>query len=869
VPKMDEKNALDYIRSASFYTSEKYQWIRPIIDAVLNDTFDDSSAFNFVNSLYEGLERQSESESEKEPPRESPKTAENDLICIQKILSIDKIKNIGLVDISEQFPFNDGLNIVYGKNASGKSSLYIAICNTLGIAKQIFPNLNKDDDAVYVKLSVFNDKNELLPLEWHGKPTNVVQGIKVFDPNICTYLVERDQVNQFELTHLKSEYFQLLNNAFNNVSNILARSASDIQNNNDLAKDSVIKVFPQFLEYEPRLTQESIEKFQFSYDQDKELSTLEAKIQSLRKQDLESIIKNLATAEMAGHRIIENFGEWRIERTADEKSISKWVFTLPVKFKEAADALEQHKSLKALVSTAGQSRLGSIFPTEWLQKNTWQQFIDASLSFVRSLPPEDRIEYSSSTCPYCLQKLESARAKELLSAYHALEDENKKLLQQCEAKLDDISRDGEALIAVIERMPKDIEIVNNELPTIGLELAPVIDYARLKVHLYSYIKSVKDRSDIPPHGDIYGPFEQALQEISKLCKRFSENSDELKEGKLNRDKKILELEEKAHPIRQQKIINDNKKLILSYLEGKIKLGNIKSKLEELTSLKQAANTMATRFSKEVPLKLFKGYLEKEYASLRYSPPQFWDIKSITSGPDNKRVYCLRDKRISEIFSEGERKIHALADFLAESELNSFRGLYIFDDPVNSLDEEKMECVRDRLMRLVEDGNQVIVFTHNLVFLNLLVDIEKQKITKITRLEKQVLLEPNVELCSDRELRRRMRTIKDRFDALYNSGNLQHDEDYLRNVYDLMSGYLESFVEVKLFKNIINRYRPNIRMYNLDKLTKFDSTIIEPVLQLYNQTSRKGSRHSQPMGSPPPKYEELKGHYDLLINKFSL
>lgn len=866
---MTEKNALDYIRSASFYTSAKYQWVKPIIDAVLGDTFEDSLVYEFVDSLYKGLAPQLETESEEESPTESKKAAENDLICVEQILSIDKVQNIGLVDISEHLPFNDGLNVVYGKNASGKSSLYIAICNTLGIHKPVFSNLNRKDDSVYAQLSVYTNKVEPLSLDWDGKLSHSVQGVKVFDSAICTYLVERDQINQFELAHLKSEYFQLLNNAFNNVSDILARMATDIQKNNDATNDAILKVFPQFLEYEPQLTQESVEKLQLTDDKDKELSKLEAEIQSLGKQDIDSIIKNLGAAESAGQRIIESFGEWQIESTADEKSVSKWVFMLSVKLKEAVNALEQHRSLKALVSTAGQSKLGSILPAEWLQKTTWQQFIDASLSFVRSLPPEDKVEYSSSTCPYCLQKLESVRAKELLSAYHALEDENKKLLQQCEAKLDRIARDGEAIITAMVRMPKDIEIVKAELPTIGLELAPVIDYARLKEHLHGCIKSVKDRSDIPPDGGIYGPVEQTLQEIADLCTRFSENSDELKEGKLNRDKKISELEEKARPIRQQKTLTDNKKLILSYLEAKIKLGNIKSKLDDLTSLKQAANTMATRFSKEVPLKVFKEYIEKEYVFLRYSPPEFWDIKSITSGPDNKRVYCLRDKRISEIFSEGERKIHALADFLAESELNSFRGVYIFDDPVNSLDEEKMECVKNRLMRLVEDGNQVIVFTHNLFFLNLLVYTEKQKITKITRLDNQVLLEPSIIIGTDSELSNKLKEIKGRIKALSESITFQQNEFYLRNVYDLISGYLESYVEIKLFKNVINRYRPNIRMHSLDRLIDFKADSIEPLMRLYNQTSSKGSRHSQPAGVPPPTYDELKEHYGQFLKEFPL
>ncbi|MDO9533456.1 MAG: ATP-binding protein, partial [Deltaproteobacteria bacterium] len=326
---MTEKNALDYIRSASFYTSAKYQWVKPIIDAVLGETFEDSLVYEFVDSLYKGLAPELESEREKEPPAESKIAAENDRICVEQILSIDKIQNIGLVDISEQLPFNDGLNVVYGKNASGKSSLYIAICNTLGISKPVFSNLNKIDDAVYAQLSVYSNKIEPLPLDWNGKLSNSVQGVKVFDSDICTYLVERDQVNQFELAHLKSEYFQLLNNAFNNVSDILARIATDIQKNNDVTKDAILKVFPQFLEYEPQLSKETVERFEFTNDKDKELAKLEAEILLLGKQDIDSVIKNLGTAEGAGQRIIESFGEWQIESTAEEKSESKWVFTFP------------------------------------------------------------------------------------------------------------------------------------------------------------------------------------------------------------------------------------------------------------------------------------------------------------------------------------------------------------------------------------------------------------------------------------------------------------------------------------------------------------------------------------------------------------
>ena len=867
--KMTQKNALDYIRTAGFYSSDKYQWAKPIIDAVLSDTFGDSIVCGFVNSLYEGLAAQLGGESENEVLTESKPTASGDSISVQRILSIDELRNIGLVDVSEPLQLKSGLNVIYGKNASGKSSIYVALCNTLGITKPLIPNLNKSDAKLYAKISVIDENGKTQSFELNEKPSNPVQGVRILDTEICTYLVERDQVNQFELAHLKSEYFPLLNNAFNTVSSALEKCVSHLQENYNVSREAMVKAFPLFSEYEPELRKEDVEKLHFADEKNKELIELETEIQLLGKQDTDAVLKNIATAESACRRILATIGEWQTVKKTDGNVALEWVFTLPNKLKGAGALLDQHKSLKALVNAAGYNKLGDILPAEWLQKSNWQQFIDASLSFVKSLSTEEKERYSSSVCPYCLQKVASLKAKELLAAYHALEDENKKLLQQCEAKLASVSEEIEDVIAVVEHMPKDIETIKAELPSIGKESTITMDYARLKECLSGCIKSIKERTVIPSDGGTYVTIEQAGQKIANICERFFEHSVKLNKSKTDRASKIQELEGKARPIKHLKTLTENKELILTCIEAKAKIDSIKAKLTDLTSLKQSVSTLATRFSKEIPLGIFSDYLKKEYGSLRYTPPEILKLTSTTSGQDNKRVYTLRDKRISEIFSEGERKIHALADFLAEAELNGFRGVYIFDDPVNSLDEERMECVKDRLMRLVEDGNQVIVFTHNLVFLNLLIDPEKEEVTHVTRLTNQVLLEPNMKLGTDYELSKKMKTVNDRMSNLSKNPALQKDEYHLRNVYDIISGYIESYVEIRLFKNVINRYRPNIRMHSLDKLAEFNAEAIKPIMELYNQTSRKGSRHSHPAGAPSPTYDELIKHCDQLRKEFFL
>ena len=77
--------------------------------------------------------------------------------------------------------------------------------------------------------------------------------------------------------------------------------------------------------------------------------------------------------------------------------------------------------------------------------------------------------------------------------------------------------------------------------------------------------------------------------------------------------------------------------------------------------------------------------------------EFYSASTLIIKASHVRLYKsqgLQSKRQEtlDIFSEAERKIHALADFLAQCQLNNFRGVYVFDDPVNSLDEDILQNV---------------------------------------------------------------------------------------------------------------------------------------------------------------------------------
>lgn len=66
-------------------------------------------------------------------------------------------------------------------------------------------------------------------------------------------------------------------------------------------------------------------------------------------------------------------------------------------------------------------------------------------------------------------------------------------------------------------------------------------------------------------------------------------------------------------------------------------------------------------------------------------------------------------------SEGERRMLAFAYFLQEVKEDPERKIIVVDDPVSSMDSSRRSVVAYKLMTLMQEGNQVIVLSHDLFF----------------------------------------------------------------------------------------------------------------------------------------------------------
>jgi len=85
-----------------------------------------------------------------------------------------------------------------------------------------------------------------------------------------------------------------------------------------------------------------------------------------------------------------------------------------------------------------------------------------------------------------------------------------------------------------------------------------------------------------------------------------------------------------------------------------------------------------------------------------------------------RLAKAANGKVAEIASEGERRCVALGAFLAELSQASHQSALVFDDPVSSLDHWHRQKIAERLVEEAKN-RQVIVFTHEVMFLNDLLD----------------------------------------------------------------------------------------------------------------------------------------------------
>ena len=227
-----------------------------------------------------------------------------------------------------------------------------------------------------------------------------------------------------------------------------------------------------------------------------------------------------------------------------------------------------------------------------------------------------------------------------------------------------------------------------------------------------------------------------------------------------------------------------------------------------------------------------------------------------------RLFAKPDAKVHEILSEGERTCVALASFMTELATAGHHSALVFDDPVSSLDHRWRRKVAERLVDEAAQ-RQVIVFTHDLVFVNDLVD----------RAEHQGLpLRLNTVSRGSTGAGRvaeglpwKAQSVEDRIDkmekaaraakVLYESNREdEYDADAVR-IYSQLRASWERALEDIAFYRVVQRHRDYVNTKDLKKVSALTTTDCDAFAAGFKRCCDIVDAHDPSGGrnaaSPPP------------------
>ena len=220
-------------------------------------------------------------------------------------------------------------------------------------------------------------------------------------------------------------------------------------------------------------------------------------------------------------------------------------------------------------------------------------------------------------------------------------------------------------------------------------------------------------------------------------------------------------------------------------------------------------------------------------------------------------------RNSDVLSEGEQRALALACFLAElHEIGSDHGI-IVDDPVSSLDHTRMKAVAERLTEEAFIGRQVIVFTHNIVFHHLLWTAARR--ARVGRHREWMssgghdrfgLIDASHQPWQLKRVPQRLHEIREEFASLTAGGYDHTDQDFrpaVIGLYTKMRSTWERVVEEVLFNNVVQRFRGEVMTQSL-RAACFDPAADYPVIFEGMKRCSHFSGH-EPAPDLPPELPE--------------
>jgi len=815
-----------------------------LTDQILNQTF------NYILQEYDLIENDEalpkenlETLLERKLKGETFTKEEIYLKCIKDFKAISALQDGQKIELSPQ------ITVLFGENGAGKSS-YVRLFNNAFASRgetQILPNIYVD--------GVNQEPSCRFDFEANGKIISVAFPAEKEKPEFSLFTVfdsksakvHLDEKNEFLFIPKGFEFFNLLINGLDRLSNRLeeANKKRNIDNSFKLKFDPDKPVGSFIYHLNSQSSFEELEKLsQLTPIEEKELEKYQKEKARLVSLEIEEKIKEQ-------EQFLDGLKKFRKQVSSLTQSIAS------DNIKRLNSIVKELEDKRKIVTQSGEKQFEQL-GQKYAGKKEWKEFIHSAYSIV--VKYEQEYPNKDSKCLFCGQNLTN-ETNSLIEKYWAfLKSTAAEELEETERKL--VKKIKEIHLLDYPSLDEDTYLFHKLKSKEETKSLLKLWRSQLRDIQKAYrnlVQSIEERiifkDDIPDFDII---------KLDNLIKRETNQKEAL--IKHDPSKKIAELDEAIAELEERKELKKVLPEINRFLSN-IKWIDKSLRVIKPLNTRTVTNKQRSMFEKYVAgdyLEIFKKECQKLKAD--------FDIEINQQGRKGNtlRELKIRGHGLKYILSEGEQRAISLADFLTEIQVSSNNKGVIFDDPVNSLDHIRKKCIADRL---IEESlaRQVIIFTHDLMFLSYLKEasLAKEVIYNCHWVKKNakgaglVFLNNSPSNESDYKSAKAART----FYKKAKDAPPEEQEIYLKQGFGALRTNYEAFVIYELFNEVVLRFNERISIGRLKQVVVKEE-VIEEVIKKSEKLSRfiEGHLHSDKFvfNKPTPEllFEEIEAFEQL-------
>jgi len=780
------------------------------------------------------------------------------------LVSIFHHRGVNALAEDQTLKFAPNLTVVYGDNAAGKTG-YIRIlksaCRARGqehILGNVVSGATPLSPIVSIKYKVGTEPQ---PREWAGSGEDeFISRVSVFDTQCAAvYLTEKTDVafRPFGLdlfdklvkackavrTKLENEQRALASNALAAVQAQLPEgtaAAKLLANITSLTKPESVRTLVRL-----------------SPEEGARLALLEKSLLDLQANDPEKLIRQLTLRAGRVQALARHLKELEAALSAQ---------TVAAVFDARTEGRRKSEEARRLREAT--------FPASMLAgtgSEPWTALWEAARRFSQEQAYPDQafpVVENGAHCVLCQQHLDPAAGHRLRQFEAFVASKTERELRQARetfTRLRKFFTDLKTTTEAIDETLKEIRI-EHEAVADAISAAIATNENLRKAVVLALTEDKDLATDCPALAFV-------AHEVAALAEQIEARVKTLRTSATDETRKHMTAE--AQELRARKLLAPHEPLVLDVIERKKKIAAYGLCINDTTT--NAITQKSTAVTKTAVSQKLKQSFKDELTNLAFRHVEV-ELKE-AGGAEGVLYHKLILTRapgveLPRVVSEGEQRCLSIAAFFAELSTADDPSGIVFDDPVSSLDYKWREGVAQRLVQEAKT-RQVIVFTHDVVFLLLLKQFAEQQ--GVAQLDQHVRqLSKGAGVCAEElpwvamPVKKKIGHLKNEWQAagkLFRDGHQAAYEKEAKYLYGLLREAWERALEEVLLGGIVERFRPGVQTQHIGTIADITADDCRTVDAAMTKCSKWLPGHDQAAAAraPVPEPAVLKADIEALEN----